>query len=377
MKIVGLILELNPFHNGHNYFISKVRQVLTPDLLIALISTNYTMRGEVSIISKHQKAKLLIQHGVDIVVGLPFISTNQSADIFSKNMVETLKMLKINYLAFGAEDNNIDTLLNLKNIINTNEFSILLKQELKKGNSFEISAKKVIEQITNSTKLTTIFTKPNNKLAIQYLNNIDESITPYIVKRVDNNYYDLETNTNIASATTIRTYVNNSIDIKKYIPYELNLLKESEINFRIFELLKYTLIINKSKLSNIAKVKEGIENRFLDKINLSNSYSSFVENVSTRRYKDTTIKRIILNIIGDITNDDIINPPPFYTLLAFSSKGSSFLKNYKNLPLLTTLKNNQNKHVLTELKMLKLYDYLTNQNTFNNEFKKPYQGEKE
>ena len=55
MKVFGIILEASPLHFGHLYFIKKIKQKYQPDLLIALVSTNFTMRGEISVIDKFTK----------------------------------------------------------------------------------------------------------------------------------------------------------------------------------------------------------------------------------------------------------------------------------------------------------------------------------
>ena len=38
MKIVGLIAEYNPFHNGHEYHIQKAKEVTGADTVIVAVS---------------------------------------------------------------------------------------------------------------------------------------------------------------------------------------------------------------------------------------------------------------------------------------------------------------------------------------------------
>ena len=45
MKIVGLITEYNPFHNGHLYHIEKALEVTGADTAIVVMSGNYVQRG--------------------------------------------------------------------------------------------------------------------------------------------------------------------------------------------------------------------------------------------------------------------------------------------------------------------------------------------
>ena len=56
MNIVGIIIETNPFHNGHMYFINEIKEKYQPDLIIAVTSTSFTMRGEISLLNKFDKS---------------------------------------------------------------------------------------------------------------------------------------------------------------------------------------------------------------------------------------------------------------------------------------------------------------------------------
>ncbi|MGL5020670.1 MAG: nucleotidyltransferase family protein, partial [Mycoplasmatales bacterium] len=38
MKIIGVIMEINPFHNGHKYFLHQIPKQEN-DILVAVIST--------------------------------------------------------------------------------------------------------------------------------------------------------------------------------------------------------------------------------------------------------------------------------------------------------------------------------------------------
>ena len=41
MKIVGLITEYNPFHNGHKYHIEEAKRITGADYVIAVMSGNF------------------------------------------------------------------------------------------------------------------------------------------------------------------------------------------------------------------------------------------------------------------------------------------------------------------------------------------------
>ena len=83
-KVIGLICEYNPFHNGHIYHIQKIKEMYPNSLLILVLSTSFTMRGEISILNKWDKTKLALENNIDLVIELPHYYATNSADIFAK-----------------------------------------------------------------------------------------------------------------------------------------------------------------------------------------------------------------------------------------------------------------------------------------------------
>ena len=118
MKVFGIIMETNPLHNGHSYFIKKIKEIYQPDVLIAITSTSFTMRGDISVIDKFTKTDQLLDAGIDIILELPFTLALQSADYFAKNAIEILNGIKITDLVFGSEIDNYEFYDKCLNIIN-------------------------------------------------------------------------------------------------------------------------------------------------------------------------------------------------------------------------------------------------------------------
>ena len=93
MKVLGIIVEYNPFHNGHIYHIQKAKQITQCDYTIAVMSSSFVQRGEPAIIDKWTRSQLAIQYGVDLVIELPFVYACQSADYFAKGAIQLLHCL--------------------------------------------------------------------------------------------------------------------------------------------------------------------------------------------------------------------------------------------------------------------------------------------
>ena len=45
---IGIVVEYNPFHNGHLYQISEAKKRLSADITIAVVSGDFVQRGEFS-----------------------------------------------------------------------------------------------------------------------------------------------------------------------------------------------------------------------------------------------------------------------------------------------------------------------------------------
>ena len=83
MKIVGLITEYNPFHNGHLYHIQKTKEITGADAVVVVMSGNYVQRGAPAIMPKHLRAAVALEAGVPVVIELaPFL--------YSKNLAVSI-----------------------------------------------------------------------------------------------------------------------------------------------------------------------------------------------------------------------------------------------------------------------------------------------
>lgn len=384
-RVLGLILELNPLHNGHTYFIEKAQELVNPDITIAVITTNFGMRGDIHTIDKFTKTKLLLKQKVDIVLELPFLGGVCSADYFAHNAVKTLSDFNITDLAFGAESDSIDEIYTLKNLLKNEEYDIVVKENLKKGYSYSTSTVKAIQTITDDLSLIEKFSLPNNTLAIQYLNALDKlnkNINVTLIKRIENNYYDECISSSIASATSLRQLLLNDENIDNFIPYkqnEINFINLKDAESNLYNLLQYQLHSNNLiDLNNILGVNEGIENRLIN-FSKEKDFPSFVNSVETKRYTKSYIKRLILNIVLKVPKEF---SPQFFSylrVLGMNEKGKKYIsrldKDTKNM-IITSFKNQSNLNVQYELLATKIYGIITNQkDLYLNEYKIPIIGE--
>ena len=215
MKILGIIVEYNPFHTGHLYHLQKAKEMVKPDLTIAIMSGNYVQRGEVAIIDKFKRSELAIKYGVDLVIELPFAYVCQSADYFCKGAIDLLYHIGITDLVFGSECGDIDTFKEIAYAIKNhpNEYDQYVKAAMKKGLRYPDACNQALSLLLNKSIKT-----PNDLLGLGYVKEVIENdypITLHCIKR-SNDYHDT-TLTKIASATALRKALKEKQDVHDYL----------------------------------------------------------------------------------------------------------------------------------------------------------------
>ena len=352
MEVIGLVAEYNPLHNGHIYQINKIKEMFPNSLLIVILNGYFMERGNISYLTKKDKVKYALSYGVDIVVELPTIYGLQSADTFAYQSIKILNELHINKLIFGSESNDLDMLKNIAKKQEDNNFNNYLKEELNKGVSYPIALKNALN--INFEIL------PNDLLGISYIkaiNKVNKSIIPISIKRT-NEYHDIISNDEIISAENIRNKFDNNININKYTPVN-NLIKPNyDLYFNILKIK----ILTDAHLNEYEDVYEGIENRLIKYINEANNIEEFINLIKTKRYSYNKISRMLIHILlgfKKIDNKDLLS----LRILGFNNKGKKYIKDNNIINII-------NKDIKNfELKSSKIYDILTNSNTYNFEIR--------
>ena len=339
-NVIGLIVEYNPFHNGHLHHIQETDRLFEDNIKIAVMSGDYVQRGEPSLINKFEKTKIALSQGIDIVIELPIFYSSQSAEIFAKGSVNLLNQLSCSHIVFGSESNDLDKLKKIATISLTKEFELSLKEFLAEGFSYPTAFSKALF----NEKLGS-----NDILALEYLKaikTINSKIEACCIKREKTGYYDNEKD-NFASASYIRKVLldtnekkeNKLNKIKNLVPeFSYKILEE---NFGVFsclndfyDLMKYNIIKNYSTLKNIQDLEIGLENR-LYKYSLENlSFSDFFDKILNKRLTISRLQRILLHSLLDLTEeltDKVKNKVPYVKILGFSNRGQEYLNYLKKL----------------------------------------------
>lgn len=362
-------------HNGHKYLIEKAKQITGADVAICLMSGNFTQAGNIALKDKFTRAKIAIENGFDAVIELPTIFATSSAEFFASGAINILNGLGcIDYLCFGSETGDISTITDIAKKIIKNNDNIWdnITESMKEGISFAKAREYAISKYLSKDEIA-ISCLPNNILAIEYVKSLlkqKSTIVPIAIKREENNEC-------ITSATIIREMIENRNDISKYVLNYTTILDNPQLNNNMYNLIKYAILSKeKDQIKNINGVTEGLENKLYDEINNSNNYNEFIQNVKSKRYQLSKIKRILINIMLDISKEDFLNLNTDKNCYAHIININSSLKNEllsklnksSNIPVITSLNNNIinnlndtiRKSLLLDVKASNIYSILSN-----------------
>lgn len=404
-KILGIITEYNPFHNGHLYHLKESKKQTNCQYSICVMSGNFTQRGSTSIIDKWSKAKMAIQNGVDLVIELPTLYAISSAENFAYGAIKVLDSLNIvTDISFGTESNNINLLDNISHLLLTEpeEFKALLNEELGKGVSFpkarEIACTKYLQKNSpeNISLYNNILSSPNNILGIEYLKalkKLNSKITPHIINRIESDHNSIDIKNNIVSSSAIRNIIskNQNLEILKNLMPEnsYNILIENFESGHIVtdisgfekEIIYSLRQMSTQDISKLADVKEGLEYKIKDAANSCNNLDTFFDIVKSKRFTHTRLQRILLYSLLNITKEDMLlskKITPYIHVLGLNSNGRNLLsqisKTNPELRIITSVKKFENtctdlnlKHILEkDILATNIYTLAYTKNSFAN-----------
>ncbi len=329
MSVIGIVCEFNPFHNGHKHLIDSVKT--DGDVVVCVMSGNFVQRGEPAIFPKDLRVKSALMCGADIVLELPFLYATASAEIFASSAVKILNSFGCDKIAFGTENTTLSQLENAVDVLLSEDFDNKIKKHLEGGVSYPIARQMAYEEYSCDCDISS----PNNILAIEYISAIKKNnynITPVTVNRMGADYNDNFAVNEFASATHIRSLINDKNDFLRYVPdnvfqiYKKALvdgeyLDTNKFNISALSILRSINIIN----PEIANMAEGIENRITSAVKTSSNLAEIYDKVKTKRFTHSRIRRAVLSAIMNVTNDDLRISVPYCRLLGFNMKISNKL----------------------------------------------------
>ncbi len=379
MKAVGVIVEYNPFHNGHAHHLQAAREAADTDVVIAVMSGNFLQRGEPALVSKWCRTQMALLGGVDLVFELPYPFAVQKAETFAHGAVSILAAAGCDSLCFGSESGDISSFLETIDFLSEHgqSFEENIKQFIDTGVSYPKALALAYQQLPHSEKYLDL-SKPNNILGFQYIKAIMQqrsSLTPLTVKRKSADYHDEHfASETIASATSIRKAIfsndTGKNDIGRFVPTPaMNLLKEYFQRYGFFHewenywcYLQFRIIHSAPlELREIYDVEEGLENRLKAAALESNSFAEFMEKLKTKRYTWTRLQRLCTHILTNTKKNEMSGFPEkvsYLRLLGMTAQGKNYLnkmKKHLNLPLVAKLSSFKSEEIVCDIRAAQTY----------------------
>lgn len=377
MKATGIIVEYNPFHNGHAHHLQATKQKTQADIVIAVMSGNFLQRGEPAIIDKFHRAKAAIQTGVDIVIELPYPYAVQSSELFAKGAVYSLYELGVTSICFGSEAGEITPFLQATSILEQSKalYELELHKHLHKGDSFPVASSKAYEAIgLEALEMN----EPNNILGLSYTKTILKNnlqIEPLTIQRIHNAYHDTAINHNISSATSIRKeLLMNGLSerVVDTLPnatiHQLKQYKKQATIWHHWEqylpYLHYKITsMETAELKRFSGVDEGLEHRIKETAPYIKSYSNWLHKMKTKRYTTNRLQRMFTHILTHTTKEENarikqLNSIPYIRLLGMNKNGRHYIHQQKKhlaVPLITNLKRDMPQHYLLDERATNVY----------------------
>ncbi|NME28522.1 nucleotidyltransferase family protein [Megasphaera hexanoica] len=348
MKRIAVIAEFNPFHTGHAWLLSQVRQQAGPQsLIVVIMSGSFVQRGEPALFDKWHRAAWAVEGGADLVFELPAVYSLSSADGFALGGVWLASRLGCSHLACGVERGTAD------------DFYALARaaQDIRPCRGRETAGRR--QTIALATRIpeqtASLLDQPNALLAASYVKAIvqqDLSLQFWPILR-QGSHHDPSLAHSFASASALRQDIiqtGRCQHLHRYLTPQARedmaaLLSQGAYtdydrygDFILFQ----NRLLTPEMLRQLPAFNEGLENRWHRCMQDSVTYKEALAAIKTRRYAYSRLCRMgaytLLSPGRSLMDQSYQLGPQYARLLALSQKVSPYIKEIKKeLPVITRI----------------------------------------
>lgn len=382
---IGMIVEYNPFHNGHLWHLTEAKRIAGAEFAIAIMSGNFLQRGEPAITDKWSRAAMAVNAGVDLVIELPTAFAVRSAQYFATGGIQLLSRLGVvSHICFGAESADLPALTAAAKALSAGATGNSLRQKLKTGRTYAAGLALALAETAGIEP--GLIHSPNNILAIEYLRaifNYAPRLVPLVIQRCSAAYHDTVITSTIASATAIRAAIaqNSLLPPGSSAWQALPAANAVQINALIAAgrapvtcdafsniVLARLRSMHLGEVAALPDVSEGLHNKISDSARKASTLQELLSLVKSKRYPLTRLQRIMMHALLGTTKTTLAGfdqaGPLYARILAFNRKGRVLLRaidSHGTIPVITkttrflTSKQRQSND-LTPLQAMLAYD---------------------
>lgn len=338
MRTAAIICEYNPFHYGHKYLIDKTREAGATHIA-AVMSGNFTQRGDVAVFDKYVRAKTALENGIDLVIELPAMYSLSAAEGFAAGAVGIIESLGcVDMLSFGSESGELAALKEASGAcdyaLHTDKFFGLMKS----GKSYPAALAEVVRELYTDD-VSEILQSPNNTLAIEYLNALDSigsAIEPFTVRR-EGAAHDSAEDGRFVSASLVRKMISGGEDYSRCAPA----VDAPSADIKRLEraILARLRAMRREELEQLYDGANGLAERLHKAVRKAGTLEELYFLTKTKRYTLARIRRAVLCGFLGLNKGQLLTPNAYIRVLGMNTGGREILSAAKcALPVDTSLK---------------------------------------
>ena len=339
MKAIGITAEYNPFHNGHVYHAETARQMSGADCVIAVMSGDFTQRGEPAVCGKWERARAAVKSGaVDLVIELPFAFACSKASVFAAGAVDMLAALGADVISFGCEAEDPALLRKLAGTLFAEAKTIeaartsLMKDGHSSAKAYELAVARACGE-----EAAMLLHEPNNILAVEYLKRIlmlqekGLDLKDLPVKRRGSGYKEASDETNFAGAGALRRMIRDGSDVNRFIPGSPDFADMKRVEEQYLQMLKgIVLRSDPDEIRSMYGVGEGMEHAVIRETRKAADLNELISSLTSKRYTSATVRRALTHILAGSGWEEIdrltVRIPAAGRLLAAGKQGRAYMR---------------------------------------------------
>lgn len=341
IHVTGIIAEYDPLHNGHIYHLGRARDEGTACFLAAVMSGDFTQRGEPALTDKWSRAEEALRAGVDLVLELPYVFATSSAEYFAEGGIRVLRKLGVvDSVCFGAEGDPAD-IREAADILmaEPEEYRTKLRMCMDSGMPFPAARQEALKGIISHPE---VLSSPNNILAVEYLKALgnEGDIKPICVKRTGADHGSENLIGNIASGSAVRRALRrgSTDEALSAVPECTKAVLEKEQDHMVFadselffELMRAAVLTKSAgEISRTLGCVEGLENRIKKYIRAAGSREELIDLVAGSRYTKASVSRLLLHILTGTRESDLHRTEPYVRVLGAGPGGRQLIRIIKD-----------------------------------------------
>ena len=346
MKILGIVAEYDPFHNGHLYHIAKAKKQAAPDLTYIVLSPCVKQRGGLALLSPADRARCALEAGADAVFSLPVCWTLRDAEHYALGAVSLLSRLGATHLAFGAETADADLLRRAANLLENPpaRFDEVLKETLAGGAGWPAAVSAAVSDVFPEAR--GLLDKPNNILAICYLRAVRRlklSLEPVVIRRAGS-YHAATVTRSAPSASALREALlrGSYAEALAAVPScTADIIRRRFLEGRVPDersldtlLLSRLRCMTEEAYRSLPDLSEGMENALQAAARSAATRRGLIDSLTGKRYPAARISRLCACALLGLTADEISGAPlPENGLLLGLRKNREMTARWKDLPV--------------------------------------------